>query len=77
MDRDENFVLLSKGNHQEYVKQATKTSLDSYSTVLMMENKVVTKKFSNNMEFVYRQEKHFRAWMKQCPPMKPIAVIPL
>ncbi|WP_259445351.1 bifunctional glutamate--cysteine ligase GshA/glutathione synthetase GshB [Paenibacillus sp. FSL W7-1279] len=43
MDRDENFVLLSKGNHQEYVKQATKTSLDSYSTVLIMENKVVTK----------------------------------
>ncbi|MBY0162061.1 bifunctional glutamate--cysteine ligase GshA/glutathione synthetase GshB [Cytobacillus firmus] len=44
MDRDENFVLLSKGNHKEYVKQATKTSLDSYSTVLIMENKVVTKK---------------------------------
>ncbi|MGE7823302.1 bifunctional glutamate--cysteine ligase GshA/glutathione synthetase GshB [Paenibacillus sp. NPDC093718] len=43
MDRDENFVLLSKGNHKEYVKQATKTSLDSYSTVLIMENKVVTK----------------------------------
>lgn len=43
MDRAENFVLLSKGNHQEYVKQATKTSLDSYSTVLIMENKVVTK----------------------------------
>lgn len=44
MDRDENFVLLSKGNQKEYVKQATKTSLDSYSTVLIMENKVVTKK---------------------------------
>ncbi|MBT2764625.1 bifunctional glutamate--cysteine ligase GshA/glutathione synthetase GshB [Paenibacillus sp. ISL-20] len=43
MDRDENFVLLSKGTHKEYVKQATKTSLDSYSTVLIMENKVVTK----------------------------------
>lgn len=43
VDRDENFVLLSDGDHQEYVKQATKTSLDSYSTVLIMENKVVTK----------------------------------
>ncbi|MGG4108921.1 bifunctional glutamate--cysteine ligase GshA/glutathione synthetase GshB [Paenibacillus lautus] len=43
MDRDENFVLLSEGTHKEYVKQATKTSLDSYSTVLIMENKVVTK----------------------------------
>lgn len=43
IDRDDNFVLLSKGDHKEYVKQATKTSLDSYSTVLIMENKIVTK----------------------------------
>ncbi|WP_379152366.1 bifunctional glutamate--cysteine ligase GshA/glutathione synthetase GshB [Paenibacillus sp. sgz5001063] len=44
IDRDENFVVLKKGDHLEYVKQATKTSLDSYSTVLIMENKIVTKK---------------------------------
>ncbi|WP_209810970.1 bifunctional glutamate--cysteine ligase GshA/glutathione synthetase GshB [Ammoniphilus resinae] len=44
LDREENFILLQKGDHTEYVKQATKTSLDSYSTVLIMENKVVTKK---------------------------------
>lgn len=43
VDRNENFVLLTHGNHKEYVKQATKTSLDSYSTVLIMENKIVTK----------------------------------
>lgn len=43
VDRDENFVRLSRDTHIEYVKQATKTSLDSYSTVLIMENKVVTK----------------------------------
>ncbi|WP_310828689.1 bifunctional glutamate--cysteine ligase GshA/glutathione synthetase GshB [Paenibacillus pedocola] len=43
IDRDDNFVILTKGDHQEYVKQATKTSLDSYSTVLIMENKIVTK----------------------------------
>lgn len=43
IDRDENFVLLAQGDHREYVKQATKTSLDSYSTVLIMENKIVTK----------------------------------
>ncbi|MBY3622919.1 bifunctional glutamate--cysteine ligase GshA/glutathione synthetase GshB [Acinetobacter sp. CUI P1] len=43
LDREENFVVLSKGDHKEYVKQATKTSLDSYSTVLIMENKIVTK----------------------------------
>lgn len=43
IDRDENFIVLKKGDKKEYVKQATKTSLDSYSTVLIMENKVVTK----------------------------------
>lgn len=43
IDRDENFVVLSKDNKKEYVKQATKTSKDSYSTVLIMENKLVTK----------------------------------
>lgn len=43
IDREENFVVLSKGGQREYVKQATKTSLDSYSTVLIMENKIVTK----------------------------------
>lgn len=44
LDREENFVVLQKGEHKEYVKQATKTSLDSYITVLIMENKIVTKK---------------------------------
>lgn len=43
IDRDENFIMLSKGNKTEYIKQATKTSLDSYSSVLIMENKVITK----------------------------------
>ncbi len=43
IDRDDNFVVLTKGDHQEYVKQATKTALDSYSTVLIMKNKIVTK----------------------------------
>ncbi|WMT43258.1 bifunctional glutamate--cysteine ligase GshA/glutathione synthetase GshB [Paenibacillus sp. D2_2] len=43
LDRDENFIRLQKGDQIEYVKQATKTSLDSYSTVLIMENKIVTK----------------------------------
>lgn len=43
VDRQDNFLQLKKGRHVEYVKQATKTSLDSYSTFLMMENKVVSK----------------------------------
>ncbi|WP_326512340.1 bifunctional glutamate--cysteine ligase GshA/glutathione synthetase GshB [Clostridium intestinale] len=43
IDRKENFISLSFNGKTEYVKQATKTSKDSYSTVLVMENKVVTK----------------------------------
>ncbi|MDM1013345.1 bifunctional glutamate--cysteine ligase GshA/glutathione synthetase GshB [Clostridium perfringens] len=43
MDRLENFISLSDGERVEYVKQATKTSKDSYITALIMENKLVTK----------------------------------
>lgn len=43
LDRGEDFLRMSKGDRVEYVKQATKTSKDAYSTVLIMENKVVTK----------------------------------
>lgn len=44
LDKTENFISLKKNNKVEYVKQATKTSKDSYITVLIMENKSVTKK---------------------------------
>lgn len=44
LDGKENFIKLNKNKHVEYVKQATKTSLDRYVTVLMMENKLVTNK---------------------------------
>lgn len=44
MDREDNFIKLENENKIEYVKQATKTSKDSYITIMMMENKVVTKK---------------------------------
>lgn len=43
LDRTQNFIRLSKGSKQEYVVQATKTSLDRYSSILAMENKKVTK----------------------------------
>ncbi|MBI4232203.1 glutamate--cysteine ligase [Candidatus Peregrinibacteria bacterium] len=43
LDRSENFIRLSKGRRTEYVKQATKTSRDSYITYLIMENKEVSK----------------------------------
>ncbi|MFI3210456.1 MAG: bifunctional glutamate--cysteine ligase GshA/glutathione synthetase GshB [Peptostreptococcaceae bacterium] len=44
LDRSDNFISLTKNNHTEYIKQATKTSKDNYVSVLAMENKVVTKK---------------------------------
>ena len=43
MDREENFIKISDGKKVEYIKQATKSSLDSYVTALIMENKVVSK----------------------------------
>jgi glutamate--cysteine ligase len=43
LDKKENFISLTYNNKTEYVKQATKTSKDTYSCVLVMENKLVTK----------------------------------
>ncbi|KNZ41735.1 bifunctional glutamate--cysteine ligase GshA/glutathione synthetase GshB [Acetobacterium bakii] len=43
LDRENNFIRLKKASKIEYVKQATKTSLDSYIVPLIMENKEVTK----------------------------------
>lgn len=47
MDRAENFIKLSHKGQEEYVMQATRTSLDNYASVLLMENKVMTKKVLN------------------------------
>ncbi len=44
IDIFDNFIKLKKGENSQYIKQATKTSLDNYATVCAMENKVVTKK---------------------------------
>ncbi|MDF2612328.1 MAG: glutamate/cysteine ligase,/amino acid ligase [Clostridia bacterium] len=44
LDPLDNFIALRKRDKVEYVKQATKTSKDSYITMLIMENKTVTKK---------------------------------
>ncbi|MCB1156147.1 MAG: bifunctional glutamate--cysteine ligase GshA/glutathione synthetase GshB [Leptospiraceae bacterium] len=43
LDRKENFIRLSKDRKTEYVKEASKTSLDSYISFLIMENKSVSK----------------------------------
>jgi len=44
LDRKDNFIALKNKDKIEYIKQATKTSKDTYSAFLIMENKVVTKK---------------------------------
>jgi len=43
LDRNENFIRLKRDENIQYVRQATKTSLDNYASILAMENKVVTK----------------------------------
>lgn len=43
LDADDNFLRLSRDGRTEYVKQATRTSLDPYVAALVMENKQVTK----------------------------------
>ena len=44
VDRSDNFISLKREGKVEYVKQATKTSKDNYVSVLIMENKTLTKK---------------------------------
>lgn len=43
LDWEDNFIRLTKGDRTEYVKQATRTSADTYIAPLIMENKEVTK----------------------------------
>jgi D-alanine-D-alanine ligase-like ATP-grasp enzyme len=43
IDPGDNFIRLSKDGKVEYVKQATRTSADTYIAPLIMENKAVTK----------------------------------
>ena len=48
IDRKDNFIKLTKGSKIEYIKQATRTSADSYIAPLIMENKLVTKSILMN-----------------------------
>lgn len=43
LDPVDNFIALRRDGHTEYVKQATRTSADTYVSALLMENKQVTK----------------------------------
>lgn len=44
LDPEDNFIVLRRDGRTEYVKQATRTSADTYISALLMENKEVTKK---------------------------------
>ena len=44
LDRSDQFLSLEYNNHLEYIKNGNMTSLDTYISPLIMENKVVTKK---------------------------------
>ena len=61
IDKSENFISLKKDNKIEYVKQATKTSKDNYVSVLMMENKVVTKKILKDAGIKVPEGKEFHS----------------
>lgn len=50
LDESAQFIRLSKGAHVEYVQEATKTSLDSYVTHLILGNKWVTKRILRENE---------------------------
>ena len=51
IDRTSNFLRLEGNGKREYVKQATKTSIDTYISYLAMENKEVTKIILNDADF--------------------------
>ncbi|OON95519.1 MAG: hypothetical protein ATN36_08145 [Epulopiscium sp. Nele67-Bin005] len=61
IDRIENFVKLERDNHIEYVKQATKTSKDSYISMLIMENKIATKKVLEDNKINTPKGTHFNS----------------
>lgn len=44
LDREAQFISLANGTNTEFIRQATRTSLDSYITAEILGNKVVTKK---------------------------------
>lgn len=52
VDRQDNFIKLSRNGTTELVKQATKTSLDNYVTILEMENKLVSKEIMQKTNII-------------------------
>lgn len=59
LDRSDNFIELTKGTNTQYIKQATKTSKDQYVSVLIMENKSVTKHILKQNNIVVPEGEEF------------------
>lgn len=59
LDRKANFVKLEGKGKIEYVKQATKTSLDTYISMLIMENKLVSKDILDGSQIRTPKGYHF------------------
>lgn len=52
LDRQDNFIELFNHGERHIIKQATKTEVDNYATVLAMENKLVTKELMSRYNIV-------------------------
>lgn len=59
IDRKDNFLKLTKGKKEEFIKQATCTRLDSYIAYLKMENKHVTKQILEKAGFSVPKGGHY------------------
>ena len=53
LDAEDHILRLKKKKHIEYVKEATKTSKDSYITSHLLENKEITKSFFLKKDLVF------------------------
>ncbi|MFC7055903.1 bifunctional glutamate--cysteine ligase GshA/glutathione synthetase GshB [Enterococcus alcedinis] len=60
LDDTDQFLKLTFNGHSEYVKNGNMTSKDSYIVPLLMENKIVTKKFWIKQAIVYQKAASFR-----------------
>lgn len=52
LDRNDNFIELFSKGERHIIKQATKTEVDNYATILAMENKIVTKELMSRYNIV-------------------------
>jgi glutamate--cysteine ligase len=52
LDRQDNFIELFNHGERHIIKQATKTEVDNYATILAMENKLVTKELMSRYNIV-------------------------